>query len=90
MASYRETDDDYRSVFLRWDHSEKKATRIIGCRDDLQFIIQYRAGPDRWRSRYFCRTRQALERLLPGMAEDIRAALPETFDTPAAQPAGTS
>lgn len=79
MTSHRETDEDYRNVVLTWTHSEKKATRLVACKDGLQWIVQYRAGPNRWRNQHFCCTRAALERLLPGMADEIRATLPETF-----------
>jgi hypothetical protein len=33
----------------------------------------------RWKPVSFCRTREALERLLPGKAEEIRAKLPVRF-----------
>ncbi|ESY26735.1 hypothetical protein X749_25290 [Mesorhizobium sp. LNJC391B00] len=75
--------DNYSRVVLRWDFSEAKATRIIECRNQIQWIIQYksgtRGGQPSWRPQSYLRTRQALERLLPGMAEEIAAALPVRF-----------
>lgn len=66
-----------------WLCSEDKPTRIIECRDGIQWIIQNRSGTrdgqPLWRSRSYCRTRKGLEGLLPGKAEEIRAALPERF-----------
>lgn len=82
----REEANDHSRVVLRWDFSEAKATRIIECRNQIQWIIQYksgmRGGQPSWRPRSYCRTRQALERLLPGMAEEIAAALPVRFVEP--------
>lgn len=79
--------DNYSRVVLRWDFSEAKATRIIECRNQIQWIVQYRSGTrsgqPSWRPQSYCRTRQALERLLPGMAEEIAAALPVRFVEPA-------
>ncbi len=76
-----ETDEHYERVAIRWDYSETRATRIIEAQ--IQWIIQHRVGANRWRSVSFCRTRAALERLLPGKAEEIAAALPERFPEPA-------
>jgi hypothetical protein len=54
-----ERDDDYPYVVLRigadW--------RIIGCRDDIQWIVQRRAGST-WRSRGHCRSRTGLQSML--------------------------
>ena len=72
-----ETAEAYAGVVLRWDYSQGKATRIIVCRNELQWIIQYRAPSGGWRAQSFCRVRATLERLLPGRAEEIRATLPE-------------
>ncbi|ESY94288.1 hypothetical protein X738_16225 [Mesorhizobium sp. LNHC209A00] len=70
-------------MVLRWDFSEAKATRIIECRNQIQWIIQYksgtRGGHPSWRPQSYCRTRQGLERHLPGMAEEIAAGLPVRF-----------
>ncbi|BCG94170.1 hypothetical protein MesoLj131a_30340 [Mesorhizobium sp. 131-2-1] len=75
--------DNYSRVVLRWDFSEARAIRIIKCRNQIQWIIQNRSGRrgghPSWRPQFYCRTRQALERLLPGMAEEIAAALPVRF-----------
>lgn len=69
----------------KWDFSEAKSTRIIECRNQAQWIIQNRSGTrggfPMWRPRSFCQTREALERLLPGMAGEIAAALPARFVT---------
>jgi hypothetical protein len=73
-----ENDEHYPHVALRWDFTEDKATRIIECRNRIQWIIQHKAG-GRWRPRSFCRTRGALERLLPGKAGEIAAVLPVRF-----------
>ncbi|MET0596653.1 MAG: hypothetical protein ABWZ57_02170 [Mesorhizobium sp.] len=75
-----ETAEAYGRVVLRWDYSQGKATRIIVCRNALQWIIQYRAPSGGWRAQSFCRMRATLERLLPGKAKEIRAALPERLD----------
>jgi hypothetical protein len=70
-------------VVLRRDFSEHKATRIIECRNQIQWIIQHksgtRGGHPSWRPQSYCRTRQGLERLLPGMAEEIAAGSPVRF-----------
>lgn len=73
--SIRETDERYPNVVLRWDHGTTPI-RVVGCRNGLQWIIQHSAGKT-WRNRSFCRQRATLERLLPGHAEEIRAALAE-------------
>jgi hypothetical protein len=36
--------------------------RIIACTNSIQWILQQRRGGDRWRGRYFYRTREALVR----------------------------
>lgn len=74
-STIRETDEHYLKVVLRWDHATT-ATRVVGCRNGLQWIVQHSAGKT-WQNRSFCRQRATLERLLPGHAEEIRAALPE-------------
>lgn len=76
-----EETDHYPRVLLKWDASDTKATRIIVCRHQIQWIIQERVGSRSgspiWRGKRFCRTRSALARLLPAQAEEIVAALPE-------------
>lgn len=76
-----EETDHYPRVVLKWTFSETKATRIIVCRHQLQWIIQERVGTRHgspvWRSKHFCRSRDGLVRLLPAKAEQIVAALPE-------------
>jgi len=72
-----ETSNDYPHV-LKWNYGEKdRGTRIIVCKHGIQWIIQYQAKGGQWLNRSFCRTRAALENLLPGKAEEIKAALPE-------------
>ena len=78
-ATTNETAEAYGRVVLRWD-SQGKATRIIVCRNALQWIIQNRAPSGGWRAQSFCRVRATMERLLPGKAEEIRAALPQRLD----------
>lgn len=77
-----ETAENYPYVALRWDFSETngtpKATRIIECRNRIQWIIQHKTG-GRWRNANFCRSQAGLERRLPGKVEDIRAAFPGMF-----------
>src|SRR5262245_32007927 len=34
--------------------------RVIACKNSIQWILQKRSGPNHWRGRYFCRTRDAL------------------------------
>jgi len=54
--SFAEKNDDYRFVVAvlnaRW--------RVIGCVGGIQWILQCYGGPNSWRSRYFCRTREGL------------------------------
>jgi len=57
--STRETDDEYPHVVLRLGN----AWRIIGCRDDMQWIFQRRAG-SAWRSLGYCRRKTGLRNLL--------------------------
>ncbi|MER9582532.1 hypothetical protein [Mesorhizobium sp. M0276] len=54
---------------------EQRAERAVG------YIAKAltRSGQPSWRPQSYCRTRQALERLLPGMAEEIAAKLPLRF-----------
>lgn len=88
-----EDHDQYSRVVILWQHSEAKATRIIADRSNIQWIIQHRTPSGRWMSKSFCRTRVALERLLPGKADEIRSTLPETFAAstgPASLTEGTS
>ena len=34
--------------------------RVVECADGIQWILQYRGGPNTWRDRYFCRSREGL------------------------------
>lgn len=51
-----EGNDDYRPIIAvlnsRW--------RVVECAGGIQWILQYCGGPNSWRSRYFCRTREGL------------------------------
>jgi hypothetical protein len=51
-----EGNDDYRPVIAilndRW--------RVVECAGGVQWILQCYGGPNRWRSRYFYRTREGL------------------------------
>ena len=55
--SVREKDSNYRSVIVRVDDK----TRVISCKDNLQWIVQRYQG-DQWRGVSFCRTREVLIR----------------------------
>lgn len=78
--------DHYPRVVIRWDRPNGSATRIIECRHQIQWIVQRRRGTRNgipvWRSVSFCRTRNALQRLLPGNADEIASLLPERFPDP--------
>jgi hypothetical protein len=61
--SRSESDDDYEAVIAVLTDR----CRVIECRDRIQWIIQFRETAEttptaRWRSRSFCRTREALVR----------------------------
>jgi hypothetical protein len=73
-----EHEDHYPHVVVRWEYSDSVATRIIECKNRIQWIIQHRKG-GRWRSQSFCTTRAGLERLVPGKATELRASLPLRF-----------
>lgn len=75
-----ETSEHYPHVILRWRaHGEDDhATRVVECRNRLQWIIQ-RHISGRWRSEHFCTSRQGLLRHLPRQFHEITAALPERF-----------
>ena len=51
-----EGNDDYRPIIAvlnsRW--------RVVECAGGIQSILQSFGGPNSWRSRYFCRTREGL------------------------------
>jgi hypothetical protein len=55
-------------------------TRVIECKDGLQWIIQRRAGGGRdpWRGVSFCRTKEALLRVT-GSGRPALLALPDRF-----------
>jgi hypothetical protein len=58
VAPLGEEADDYPTIAVlnnRW--------RVIACRNLIQWILQNRrGGPNHWRGRYFCRTREVLVR----------------------------
>ena len=78
-GSSREGDHNYQKIVLALDPS----TRIIECRDGIQWIIQRRdsapKGEPRWRGIAYCRTRSRLEYRLP---EHLAALvnLPQRFE----------
>lgn len=74
----QEHHDLYRHVCLSWNNDDGTATRIIECKNRIQWIVQHHKG-GRWRSKSFCRTRQCLQRLLWSKASEIREALPPSF-----------
>lgn len=52
-----EESDDYRNVIAVLN----SGWRVIACKTSIQWILQKRRGSsDRWRSRYFCRSRDGL------------------------------
>ncbi len=74
--SLREEDNDYLHVVARVDET----TRVIECRNQMQWIVQRRVG-NRWRGFWFCRTKEAL--LRGCAAHPDLAALPDRFVEPA-------
>jgi len=58
--SHQEIADDYGQVIAVIDDR----TRVINCKDDIQWIVQHRSG-GQWRNKAFCRRRATLLRLLP-------------------------
>lgn len=77
-GSSREGDDTYLKVVLVLDQS----TRIIECRDGIQWIIQRKdrlnKTGSRWRGTAYCRTRARLEYRLPDHRDQL-ATLPAHF-----------
>ena len=69
MAGRGEENDAYPVVATlncRW--------RVIVCKNSIQWILQTRrGGPDSWRGRSFCRTREALVRCARQHAGEIAA-----------------
>lgn len=62
VAVWAENSDLYPHIVARLNDQ----WRVIVCRDGIQWILQaqsgHSAGLPRWRSRYFCRTREGLLR----------------------------
>lgn len=72
-----ETSNDYPEV-LKWNCDDTiRRVRVIVCKHGIQWIIQHQAKAGHWINQSFCRTRSALESLLPLKVKDIRATLPE-------------
>lgn len=73
--SHRETSNDYRGIVATLDTS----TRIITCKDGIQWILQHRRGTE-WKSRSYYRQRESLLKLLdpstPTETREAIAALP--------------
>jgi hypothetical protein len=80
----RETADDYPVTAIL-----NASWRVVQCRDGMQWILQHRGSPEKaraddWRSRSYCRTKEALIRCAREYAGEIEpeactalAALPE-------------
>ncbi|MGB7226045.1 MAG: hypothetical protein WBD49_26535, partial [Bradyrhizobium sp.] len=79
--------DNYKAVVVRLN----AAWRFFACSARIQFILQgrsgKRAGIARWESHSYCRTNQALRRLVrehagdvDQVAAEILAGLPDRFD----------
>jgi hypothetical protein len=71
-----ERDDDYPHVVLRLGDD----WRIVGCRDDVQWILQRRSG-SAWRSSGYCHTRPGLQAVLRRNSLDLAAvdAFPDRY-----------
>jgi hypothetical protein len=72
-----ESYDEYYRAIAQLDQN----TRVIECKDGIQWIVQRRAG-DAWRGVSFCRTKEALLRCVrewvPG-EHPVLAVLPDRF-----------
>jgi hypothetical protein len=64
--SHRERDDHYRAIVAHLNAD----WRVIECKDAIQWILQRRYG-DRWEGKSFCRTRDALTRIILEKGETI-------------------
>jgi hypothetical protein len=75
-SSHRESDDAYPTLVQVDDR-----TRVISCKDDLQWILQRRQG-GKWCSIAFCRTRGGMVQAAnaAGCAIDKVLVLPERHD----------
>ena len=76
-SNHRESADDYHSVLL-----QSAKVRVIVCKDNLQWIIQRRAGSrygaPRWDSVSYCTSKEAVIRLYRGlMGADSAKSWPE-------------
>jgi hypothetical protein len=73
VARYRESDNDHPAIAL------DDKTRVIDCKDSIQWILQRRSS-HQWRSLSYCRSRDALIRearkLVEHACESLRS-LPE-------------
>ena len=75
-----ESYDEYARVVVSLDDR----TRIIECRDGVQWIVQHRSSAWRWDGVSFCRTKEALL-LCAGVKPGTNAvldALPDRFPEP--------
>jgi hypothetical protein len=90
--SVRETADGYAGFVVQLNPD----WRVVACRDRVQWILQRRGSPEKprrddWRSRSYCRTREALIRcarehaghIIPAALATL-SSLPERIDAPAA------
>jgi hypothetical protein len=71
VASNREEAEDYRAIVARLN----ERWRVIVCKDGIQWILQRqygtRDGKPIWRSKSFCRNREALIRVCRKHAGEI-------------------
>jgi hypothetical protein len=66
-----EESDDYRHVIAVLNHG----WRVVTCKNSIQWILQKRRGEqNRWRSQYFCCTREVLIRCVREYAGQIDGA----------------
>jgi hypothetical protein len=54
--SHRERDGDYCGVMFPLNTTH----RLVVCQDGIQWVVQRRDGPGRWKSLSYCRTQQGL------------------------------
>ena len=86
ISSHRERDDAYPTICRVTDK-----IRVIGCKDGLQWVIQYRKGENNWQGMSFCRTRGVLlrdlrRRITPNGEWPLRQILPIALDILSALP----
>jgi hypothetical protein len=65
-GSHRESDNHYRAIVAHLNAD----WRVIECKDGMQWILQHRYG-DQWKGKSFCRSRDALIRIILEKGEAI-------------------